>query len=179
MNTEKLSKTMAYALRHKPEEFGLTLNSEGWVSFTVFVEAMNSAMKFPVTEELITEIVVSDNKQRYTVKNGMIRAAQGHSFPIELGIPQSTPPEFLFHGTTTSTLPLIFAEGLKSMSRAHVHLSSNIETAKTVGARHGKPVVLQVKALAAHQQGIKFFQAENGVWLATPIPATFIMVSEY
>jgi putative RNA 2'-phosphotransferase len=179
MNTEKLSKTMAYALRHKPAEFELTLNAQGWVSLSALVKAMNKAMKFPVNQELVMEVVNADTKQRYTVKNGMIRAAQGHSFPIELGIAQSVPPEFLFHGTTTKTLPLIFAEGLKSMSRAHVHLSSNITVATSVGARHGTPVVLKVNALLAHKAGVQFFQAENGVWLSTPVPAEFVSVNNY
>jgi len=44
-------------------------------------------------------------------------------------------------------------------------------TAAAVGRRYGKPAVLTVEALRMHQQGFKFFQAENGVWLVKSVPS--------
>ena len=65
-------------------------------------------------------------------------------------------------------------EGLKKGKRHHVHLSKDTETAKKVGARRGKPVVLQVDAASMHRQGFKFFVSANGVWLADSVPAAFL-----
>jgi putative RNA 2'-phosphotransferase len=49
-----------------------------------------------------------------------------------------------------------------------------MQTATAVGQRYGKPVVLKVEALRMHQQGFKFFQADNGVWLTNAVPHLFI-----
>ena len=62
-------------------------------------------------------------------------------------------------------------EGLLPGSRKYVHLSQDEQTALAVGQRHGKPVVLKIEALRMHQQGVKFYQTENGVWLVNDVPA--------
>jgi putative RNA 2'-phosphotransferase len=53
-------------------------------------------------------------------------------------------------------------------------LSLDKDTAANVGQRHGRPVVLKVKALAMHNQGHAFYISENGVWLTGHVPASFI-----
>ena len=60
------------------------------------------------------------------------------------------------------------------MSRHHVHLSSDIATAKAVGARHGKPVVFTVDAATMHQAGYEFYCSENGVWLVDRVPPEYL-----
>lgn len=170
----KLSKTMAYALRHKPEEFSLPIDNAGWVPVSALAKALTSALKEKVTVELIETVVMQDQKQRYTLLNGKIRAAQGHSFPVELGHPVLVPPAVLFHGTATRFLPPILKEGLKPGSRQFVHLSSQYETAVSVGSRHGKVVVLEVNAAAAHAAGVEFRLSENNVWLVSRMPPEFL-----
>ena len=64
--------------------------------------------------------------------------------------------------------------GLEKMSRQHVHLSADFETARKVGGRRGKPVVLRIHSGLMHQQGISFYLSENGVWLTDAVPAKFI-----
>lgn len=41
-NNVKLSKTISYALRHRPEEFGLKLDSGGWVNISDLISALKS-----------------------------------------------------------------------------------------------------------------------------------------
>lgn len=93
-----------------------------------------------------------------------IRAAQGHSTSsVAITYPEKVPPEFLYHGTATRFLESIQKEELKPQERQYVHLSEDEQIAIAVGQRYGKPVVLKIEALRMHQQGFKFFQAENGV----------------
>ena len=104
-----------------------------------------------------------------------IRAAQGHSSKsVAISYPIKAPPEFLYHGTATRFVDSIRQEGLRPGSRQYVHLSPDRESAVGVGRRHGKPVVLTVAAGAMHQQGYRFFQADNGVWLTERIPPDFL-----
>lgn len=42
------------------------------------------------------------------------------------------------------------------------------------GGRHGKPTVLEVKALRASEAGLIFYRANESFWLADFIPPAFI-----
>ena len=69
---------------------------------------------------------------------------------------------------------VIEREGLRKMSRQHVHLSSDPETARQVGARRGPPVIFEVDAAAMQANGFAFFRSNNGVWLVTIVPPSFL-----
>jgi putative RNA 2'-phosphotransferase len=138
----------------------------------VQLEQLVANTKLTITQVL--NAVDKDSKQRYLVKDGAIKAQQGHSIPVELELEESVPPEILFHGTTTKAIASIRQNGLQACTRNHVHLSEDLETATTVGARHGKPTVLRIKALAAFNSGQKFYKTGNNVWLTSHILPGFI-----
>ena len=165
----KLSKLMAFVLRHQPSSVGITLTSEGWVE----LETLSTALETSI--EKIMEVVTADSKQRFTVSAGQIRAAQGHSIPLSMTFVESTPPEFLWHGTVEAFLAPIMSEGLLPMSRQFVHLSASVETATTVAKRRsGEVILLKVETASFIKAGHKLMQAENGVWLTEHVPAQFI-----
>ncbi|WP_429001569.1 RNA 2'-phosphotransferase [Xanthomonas arboricola] len=85
-----------------------------------------------------------------------------------------TPPTLLYHGTATRFLDAILREGLRPGQRHHVHLSADPQTAMHVGARYGTPVLLIVQAGQMHDQGLQFFEADNGVWLIDAVPVAFL-----
>ena len=101
------------------------------------------------------------------VTGARIRANQGHSIPgvvIEMESPE--PPEFLYHGTAERFLETILKEGLKPMTRQFVHISPDYETAVKVGSRHGKPVILKIRARDFKNDGNELYRSSNGVWQA-------------
>lgn len=169
----KISKQLSYVLRHNPSRLGLTLQN-GWVDLDILVKEYNKGFGTDLSVENFLTVVKNDSKQRYTVRGKKIRAAQGHSIPVELKLKPKTPPAILYHGSSTKTIDQILQSGLKPMSRTHVHLSSNLSTATQVGSRHGEPKIFTVDTEKASQAGVTFYQAENGVWLSTPIAATFL-----
>jgi len=63
------------------------------------------------------------------------------------------------------------------MERHHVHLSADEETARGVGARRGRPVVLVIDAAAMHRDGHVFFVSANGVWLTEDVPPRYFCVA--
>lgn len=171
--TAKVSKFLSFVLRHKPDSIGIRLDSGGWVEIDELVEASVAHGQI-LTRSLVEETVRTDDKQRYAIEGTRIRANQGHSIEVDLTYEEKEPPILLYHGTATRFSDQILSEGLKRMSRNHVHLSGDMETATKVGKRHGKPVVLAVLAKSMVVDGYKFYQAANGVWLTEHVPPTYI-----
>ena len=168
------SKYISLILRHKPEVIGITLDDHGWADTQALIEGVNRT--HPLTMELLEEIVRTDEKQRYSFNadKSRIRANQGHSIPIDADLAETEPPETLYHGTGEKSVASIEREGLRPMSRLYVHLSPDTETARSVGSRHGKPVIYIVLAGEMHRSGYRFYRSANGVWLTKEVPARFL-----
>ena len=172
----RVGRRLAYVLRHDPGSIGLSLDKAGWAGVDELLKAF-SRHGLRATRADLEAVVAADDKSRYTLSadGRRIRAAQGHSFPVELGLEPVEPPPTLYHGTAAASLDAIHASGgLEPRSRLQVHLSADVETATRVGARHGRPVVLAVDAAAMHAEGIPFYRADNGVWLVDSVPARFL-----
>jgi putative RNA 2'-phosphotransferase len=172
----QLSKLLSLILRHQPDKFGLTLDGEGFVAVADLLSAVRQQRGWGgVTAEEIREVVASSDKQRFEIVGERIRARYGHSVPERLSYPEVEPPEILYHGTSSSSLPAIRSEGLRAMRRQYVHLSTEPEQARVVGRRHSPdPVVLIVRAREAWQAGVKFYQPEARLFLAEAVPAEFV-----
>ena len=175
MDLVRTSKFLSYILRHKPESIGLSLDAEGWVDIDQLLLACRQSGRDLSFEQLL-DIVENNDKQRFVIREGLIRANQGHSVSISLNLEELSPPDTLYHGTTTKTLDSIKGAGLLKMNRQHVHLSPDINTARKVGRRHGKPVVLAVAAGRMNQEGFSFYLSENGVWLTDAVPWKYLRV---
>jgi putative RNA 2'-phosphotransferase len=173
--TKGASRFLSYLLRHRPGAIGLELDGAGWARIDDLVRLTASGRE-PFTRELILEIVRTNDKQRFAVSSDgeRIRANQGHSIDVDLGLAPCEPPAVLYHGTAERFLASIRDEGLRKRSRQHVHLSADHATAVVVGARHGTAVVLVVDAAAMRAEGIEFFRAGNGVWLVDAVPPRFL-----
>ncbi len=172
------SKFLSYVLRHAPHSIGLHLDAEGWAELADLISgaAKEGRSLDPATIEAV--VSNSDKKRFERSPDGQrIRAVQGHSTPeVSRQYPQKVPPQHLYHGTATRFLDSIEQQGLIAGKRHHVHLSHEVETAIAVGQRYGKPVLLTIDALQMHEQGFRFYQAENGVWLTEHVPMAFIQL---
>jgi putative RNA 2'-phosphotransferase len=170
-----VSKFLAKHLRHAPDALGLTLQSGGWVSVDALLAASTRA-GFAISYDELIECVETNDKKRFSFDDtgDLIRANQGHSVEVDLQLEAKQPPEVLYHGTVERFLASILAEGLKKGKRHHVHLSRDEETARKVGARRGKPILLKVDAGRMHAEGFTFFVSVNGVWLTDAVPSRFL-----
>ncbi|MCX4907093.1 RNA 2'-phosphotransferase [Streptomyces sp. NBC_00878] len=171
--TVKVSKYLSKHLRHQPERIGLTLDEGGWAEIETLM-ASAAAHGFTFTRDELDHVVAHNDKRRFAIEGTRIRASQGHSVEVDLGLAAATPPAYLYHGTVARSLDAIRAEGLRPMNRHDVHLSPDRETATRVGARRGRPVVLSVDAAAMHRDGHEFRVSANGVWLTTAVPPRYL-----
>lgn len=176
---ESTSKFLSYVLRHQPDAIGLTLDGEGWAELSELIRLANADGR-TLTLELIKEVVATNDKKRFAFSDdgSRIRASQGHSVAIELGLTPVAPPNVLYHGTATRFLDSIKQKGLIAGSRRHVHLSAELATAVDVGRRHGKPAVLTVRSAEMHGSGNEFFLSDNGVWLTASVPVEYLIFDE-
>lgn len=178
----KLSKFLALILRHQPERFALEVDAQGWASQAEVMEILNGLPNFRWATHADVMAVVEggtgDEKRRFEVAEGRIRARYGHSFAQPVVYEPCEPPRLLYHGTSPEAAGAIRREGLRPMERQYVHLSTDVDTAVLVGVRHaGEPVVLTVRAAEAHSAGIVFYRADDAVYLAREIPAEFVDTS--
>lgn len=171
--TEAVSRRLSYVLRHNPASVGLSVDDAGWVGVPALLDALTRdglALSRPDLERVVAE----NDKQRFQLDGDRIRARQGHSIAVDLGLAPATPPAVLFHGTPAANVDSIRQRGLVRGSRHHVHLSGDRTTAVRAGARRGQPVVFEVDARSMAADGHVFFVTGNGVWLTEAVPARYL-----
>jgi putative RNA 2'-phosphotransferase len=174
-NLKPTSKFLSLVLRHSPETIGITMDKNGWVSVEELIKKASNAGRI-FTKEILQEVVEDNDKQRFSFNadGSKIRANQGHSVSIDLQLTPVEPPIVLYHGTVAKFMEAIRAEGLQKMSRRHLHLSKDKETANTVASRRGKPVILTVQSGEMYKDGHQFYLSDNGVWLCDKVPVEYI-----
>lgn len=177
MDYERLSRTLAHALRHEPWVYELEVDEEGWAPLPPLLEALRRRRRAwrDLGRDDLREMMRRADKRRYEIRGERIRALYGHSLPGTLSRERAAPPPRLYHGTSPSALPDIRAQGLRPMGRQHVHLSTDRPTAREVGRRKASdPVILLVRAEEAHREGISFYRGNERVWLSDPLPPAFL-----
>lgn len=172
----KISKYLSKHLRHQSDRLGIKLAPGGWVAVDELIAACKKH-SFPINSAELNEVVERNDKKRFSFDETgtLIRANQGHSVEVDLQLEPAAPPDVLYHGTGHGAVESIMMhQGLCKMLRHHVHLSKDIETARKVGARHGRPVVFAVDAAAMHKAGYTFYCSDNGVWLVDRVPPEYL-----
>ena len=174
MNLKSTSKYLSLILRHHPEAAGITLDGHGWANVEELIAGVRKSR--PFDRETLEKIVATDEKQRYSFNENhtLIRANQGHSVPVDVELPVMEPPEILYHGTGEKYAASIDAQGLLPRRRLCVHLSGDEDTARSVGIRHGKPVIYRVLSGQMSRDGFVFYRSVNGVWLTKTVPAMYL-----
>ena len=174
-STKQTSKFLSLVLRHEPGKIGLNLDGQGWANVDELLQKLHAHGQV-LDRGGLQDIVAACSKQRFALSDDgqRIRANQGHSITVDLGLVPVEPPQWLYHGTVSRFVGSIREQGLHAGERHHVHLSLDRETAHQVGARRGAPVILSVHAGRMHADGHVFHRSANGVWLTDHVPPQYI-----
>ncbi|MEQ8675815.1 MAG: RNA 2'-phosphotransferase [Aggregatilineales bacterium] len=172
----RLSKFMSLMLRHKAADFGLSLDENGFTDIDTVWEQITLKYGTQYTRADLDALLsqTEAGKQRYERVGTRIRALYGHSGVREIKYEAVQPPEILYHGTTPEALKSIREEGLTAQQRQYVHLSTHTERAVNVAGRHGKAIILNVRAKDAHDAGLEFYHPEPQHYLVKAVPIAFI-----
>jgi putative RNA 2'-phosphotransferase len=174
----RISKLLALGLRHDPSALAITVDAQGWADVEAVLRGLANK-DLEVSRDELEDVVETSDKQRYALSadGEKIRANQGHSIDVDLGLASAAPPAVLYHGTAARFLDSIRESGLVRGARTHVHLSVDVKTAEIVAKRRAGPhVILSVRASAMHEAGHTFFLSANGVWLTERVPPEFLEV---
>lgn len=168
---EKMGRHLAWFLRHDKQALqdGI-IDKNGWRLVSELIK------EHGYSYEILDEIVETNDKQRYEYNENKvcIRARQGHSINVDVGLTEAEPPKVLYHGTYTHVLKSVYKLGILKGGRLYVHLSKDRETASNVGSRHGTPYVLEIDAEQMHKDGVKFYVSNNGVWMTEYVDRKYI-----
>lgn len=171
--SERLSRFLSFLLRHRPADYPLRFDPQGFVGWGELVKIMQH--RFPEVEEKeILQIIEDSDKKRFELKDDKVRATYGHSFPVDLGLETIEPPSELYHGAARDLAETILREGLKPRGRQYVHLSASIDEAIQIGRRRDpSPSLIVVDCIAAQAGGILFY-GSGPLFLAREVPARFL-----
>lgn len=170
---ERLSRFLTFLLRHKPRDYPLTIDREGFAPWPEVVDMVQERF-YDVTEEQIRALITGAEKKRFEIRGDKVRATYGHSFPVDLGTTEAAPPAELYYGAARDLAQSMLRSGLKPRDRQYVHLSVSAAEAEAVARRHDpSPAILVVDAEAAHAEGIRFF-ASGPLFLVEQVPAKFL-----
>lgn len=169
----KLSKSLSWLLRHGILETGIYMDSNGFVKISDVLK-LDQFKEFKLND--LMYVVNNSDKQRFSFSEDMnqIRANQGHSKEIgdlinddELLTKITEPFDHCYHGTDKKSYDFIKKDGLKPMSRKHVHMASGLESESVVsGMRKNCQVILEIDMKQAMEDGHEFYLSKNGVILS-------------
>lgn len=174
----KISRRMAYILRHSPESAGVTMDEHGWVDTEDLMKALDR-QGYSVDWECLDRMVYDNSKTRfvYNEDKSKIRACHGHTVKVDVELKAARPPKFLYHGTVGENADAIATEGLLPMKRLYVHLSADVETAQQVAGRRRTSVgyvIYRVRSEDMMKDGHTFWPVENGIWLVKAVPPHYL-----
>lgn len=175
---DRLSRTMAGVLRHFPERFDLKMDSHGFVELRDFVNALQRKQRrfHWLRPHHIVAIIETDSKGRYEYRDSRIRATYAHSFEVELDLPSGGTPDKLYYPTTKEEVDIVLETGLKPSDRKMVHLSKGIGDAVNAGrVRTPEPVILEIDARRAGDDGIVIQKAGRTVYLTADMPPKYLV----
>ena len=171
---EKLSKMMTAALRHKPGDFQIELQPDGFVRLETLAQSA-PFRRLGATSRMLASVVRSISKKRFmfTMRRGDIHVAatHGHSEGVLttqdtlVEISLSRAPEFAYHATKFSNWHGILSQGLLKMGRTHVHLA--VQPTQQEGLRGGQDLLIVVRCQDLVKSGIRLYRTATNV-LLTP-----------
>ena len=176
---ERLTRSLAYMLRHQPDEFDLEVDRYGWAELGEVVRALTERVGSPIEEDDVHEALAAADRPRYELKDGKIRALYGHSIEVDPG-DSDEPPDELFAVVRGRDVPNVERDGLKSVRRTFIHLSLTKDEAREAGRRLARRyAVVTVMAADAWEDGVDFYD-RTSIFLSEDVPTDYIEdIDEY
>lgn len=171
---ERLGKFVSGILRHFPDEFKLKIDENGWVDFESLVRVVEKKYKW-ANRWVLKALIYSDSKMRYELKGDKIRARYGHSVEVALNDMPEFTEDTLYYSASEEEAIRLLEIGIRPVNQTYVHLSTSLEKSVEVAVlRSKKPIIFEIDAKKAREEGIKIIKANDFIALAKEVPAKYI-----
>ena len=177
LSTERLTRSLAYMLRHQPDEFDIEVDKFGFADLEDVLDELSDRFDEDIEVEDITKAIEEGDRPRYEIVDGKIRALYGHSIEVDPG--ESTePPEKLYLGMGSRDADRASRNGLNAGRRRFLHLATSEEDAKEMGRRAAPEyTVVTIFARDAWEDGVSFYD-RKALFLSDAIPTDHLEVGD-
>jgi putative RNA 2'-phosphotransferase len=170
---DRVGRMMAGILRHFPERFNLTMDGRGWVDLEEFTNAIKDSRdnyRRWLRREHIVALVETDEKGRYQIDGGMVRATYAHSVNVNLDDLPEANVDKLYFPVAEEELDVVLEAGLRPSDRNMIHLSATPDKAYSAGRVHiPDPILLEVDVKGASDAGNFIFRAGKAVYVTDAV----------
>ena len=176
MQRQALSRFLTYLLGHRPDEFGLVSDPDGFMPLKDVLMALKEEEGWSfVRQSHIEDLLRDPDRTRFEVKDKLIRVVPEDS-SLEPGpYPAARPPALLYHAARPRAYPVILERGLRPGARPFVPLFVTPEMALRVGRRRDpKPVLLTIQAARAAESGVVFYRPQELIYLVDLLAPDFL-----
>jgi 2'-phosphotransferase len=188
-NLRTLSHSLSWALRHAAPELGLSMTADGYVPVDEILTCRHKKLRGGWTVEDIHAVVETNDKQRFSLQEKpaadygrdekgtvlCVRANQGHSIQTvdsTLLLARLEPTELeqlpcVVHGTYSAAWGSISKQGLKRLTRNHIHFAPGLPDHGSVisGMRRTCDIYIYVDVKKCARDGVVFYRSDNNVLL--------------
>jgi putative RNA 2'-phosphotransferase len=178
----RVSKLLAFVLRHRPDAIGIELDPDGWTDMTRLVERINASKRLDssIDRALLDAVLAEDAGTRFALEGERVRARGGHTAPsvTHAKAEKVEAPDFLFAGVLRERVANhLTNRGLEPDPGRMLRLYETERAARRSVAqgRRVRVKIFVIEGQRAQRSGIAFLRAEPGILLASGIPRRFLL----
>jgi putative RNA 2'-phosphotransferase len=171
-----LSKLLHYMLTQRPDEFGLVPDGEGFVPLKEILQSLHEEEGWRyVRHSHIQEVLWYDKMNSFELLEGRVRAVPPPDTSMPITYPESHPPKLLYYGISRKSYPYVLQNGLRSMGKPGLHLSTTKDMAQRIARRKDpEPVILEVHAEKAWEKHTLFRMVNELIYLIDSLSPEYL-----
>lgn len=169
-----LSRLLTYVLGHKPDEFGLVPDMEGFITLKELLKAIHEEEGWSyVRLSHINEVLLGQDRSLFQCEGNRIRTKK-QQWTLPINRTETSLPKILFTPIRAKAHAFVMDKGLRADRERSLVLSPDRALALRIGKRRDQnPVIIEVIAAEAQQRGTPFYQF-GGLFLSSGISPQFI-----
>ncbi len=175
LKIKKIYKLLLYILSHKPDEFGIVPDDNGFVKIKELIQVFSQDKNLPsIRLQTFNEIVLNSENPHIDSKQNLIRAKNREALPDFL---KDCPlPKLLYICVRNRAFNYVLERGISAADNSRVILSADIDQAAQIGKRRdNKQELFIINTKSAIQNGATFYKFGDLIYIADFIsPKAFV-----
>lgn len=167
---------ISYMLGTRPDEFGLVPDREGYIPIKEFLKAIHEEPHMAyVRESHVREVLLHDRDGIFEIDGKRVRSTRRAFRLLNERKGPTLPPKILFAGVKRKAYPAVLDRGLLPGSKQYVVMARDRDLAIRIAHRlDEKPIILEITARKATEDGIDLLPFGDSLYLAEGIPVRYI-----